>query len=251
VKATRPEDLRPHPGPVPDDVEPSTIVGHKSGALRAATFGVQDGVVSNLALIMAVAGANLQPEAVGVAGVAGLVAGAFSMGSGEYHSMRVQREIYERMIHLEAHELATDPEGEHEELVRILERRGIPKESASTAATAMMSDPQEALAVHVREELGLDPDELGSPIGAAFGSFVAFAIGAFVPVLPYVVGGAFAAFVAAIVLSVIALFGVGAGVSLLTGRGVLFSGTRQVGIGAAAAIVTYVVGTLIGVSVAG
>ena len=164
VRSTRPDHLRPHPGPVPDGMEPTAVVGHKSGALRAAVFAVQDGVVSNLALIMAAAGAGLpRPAAVLVAGVAGLLAGAFSMAAGEYHSMRVQREIYERLIHIEAHELAVDPEGELEELVRLFQRRGIAREAAQSAATAMMADPGRALEVHAREEPGWIPMSSGRP----------------------------------------------------------------------------------------
>ena len=129
--------------------------------------------------------------------------------------------------------------------------KGFPADEAKAIAHRLFEDPERALDQLIREELGLDPDELGSPFGAAFGSFVAFALGAFVPVVPYLVGSGVGSFVAAIGLSLVALFAVGGGVSLLTGRGVLFSGARQVAIGAAAAIVTFVVGTAIGVSVAG
>jgi VIT1/CCC1 family predicted Fe2+/Mn2+ transporter/rubrerythrin len=227
----------------------------RSGTLRAVIFGVSDGLVSNLALVMGVAGAaglaGTQDHFILLAGIAGLLAGAFSMAAGEYISMQSQRELFERQIALERAEMEAMPEEEEAEMASLYRAKGFSDDEARAIAHRLFQNPEHALDQLIREELGLDPDELGSPIGAAFGSFVAFAIGAFVPVLPYVVGGAFAAFVAAIVLSVIALFGVGAGVSLLTGRGVLFSGTRQVGIGAAAAIVTYVVGTLIGVSVAG
>jgi VIT1/CCC1 family predicted Fe2+/Mn2+ transporter len=242
-------NLRPHPGPVPDDVEPSAIAGHKSGALRAAVFGVQDGIVSNLALIMAVAGAGLEPGAVIVAGVAGLLAGAFSMAAGEYHSMRVQREIYERLIHLEAHELAMDPEGERNELVRILERRGIPRDAAVTAAAAMMSDPDQALEVHAREELGLDPEALGSPWGAGASSLATFASGAFIPLVPFLfAGGAVAAWVS-VGLSLVALFAVGAWLATFTGRLWWLAGVRMLGIGGGAALVTYAVGRGLGVAV--
>jgi VIT1/CCC1 family predicted Fe2+/Mn2+ transporter len=250
VKAARPQRIVPHPGPVPEDVEPTAIAGHKSGALRAAVFGVQDGLVSNLALIMAVAGAGLEPGAVVVAGVAGLLAGAFSMAAGEYQSMRVQREIYERLIHLEAHELATDPEGEHEELVHLFERRGIPRGAAETAATAMMADPRQALEVHAREELGLDPDELGSPWAAGGSSMATFALGAFVPLLPFLfMGGATAASTSA-TLSLVTLFVVGAWLSVFTGRKWFVSGGRMMLIGGGAALVTFLVGRALGVAVA-
>lgn len=226
----------------------------RSGTLRAVIFGVSDGLVSNLALVMGVAGANVAIGAgnfVLLAGIAGLLAGAFSMAAGEYISMQSQRELFERQIALERAELEAMPEEEEAELAAVYRAKGFTQDEARTIARRMFSDPAHALDTLVREELGLDPDELGSPWGAAFGSFVAFAIGAAVPVLPYLVGSGFGAFVVAAIASLVALFVVGAGVSLLTGRSLLFSGARQVGIGAAAAIVTYLVGSAIGVSVVG
>ena len=226
----------------------------RSGTLRAVIFGVSDGLVSNLALVMGVAGANVAIGAgnfVLLAGIAGLLAGAFSMAAGEYISMQSQRELFERQIALERAELEAMPEEEEAELAAVYQAKGFTPDEARTIARRMFSDPAHALDTLVREELGLDPDELGSPWGAAFGSFVAFAIGAAVPVLPYLVGSGFGAFLAAAIASLVALFVVGAGVSLLTGRSLLFSGARQVAIGAAAAIVTYLVGSAIGVSVVG
>ena len=226
----------------------------RSGTLRAVIFGVSDGLVSNLALVMGVAGAS-GPDASGhfilLAGVAGLLAGAFSMAAGEYISMQSQRELFERQIALERAEMEAMPEEEEAEMAALYRAKGFPADEAKAIAHRLFEDPERALDQLIREELGLDPDELGSPLGAAFGSFVAFALGAFVPVLPYLLGSGVGAFGAAIALSLVALFGVGAGVSLLTGRGVLFSGARQVGIGAAAAIVTFVVGTIIGVTATG
>ncbi len=225
-----------------------------SGTLRAVIFGVSDGLVSNLALVMGVVGANV---AIGgghfvlLAGLAGLVAGAFSMAAGEYISMQSQRELFERQIALERAELEAMPEEEEAELAAVYRAKGLTEDEARTIARRMFSDPAHALDTLVREELGLDPDELGSPWGAAFGSFVAFAIGAAVPVVPYLFGTGLGAFVVAAVSSLVALFVVGAGVSLLTGRSLLFSGFRQVAIGAVAATVTYLVGRVIGVSVAG
>lgn len=246
-----PEDLRPHPGPTPEDGEIMRVAGGRSGTLRAAIFGVNDGLVSNLSLIMGVAGGGLGPEAIVLAGVAGLLAGAFSMGAGEYVSMRAQREIFERLIHLEAHELGTDPEGEREELTHLLQRRGIPRGAAETAARAMMSDPKQALDVHAREELGLDIKELGSPPGAAASSFVTFAAGAFVPLIPYLItGGAVAAWTA-VALALGSLFGVGAFLSVYTGRSWALSGGRMLLIGGAAATVTFLVGRALGVAAAG
>ena len=227
----------------------------RSGTLRAVIFGVSDGLVSNLALVMGVAGASSATGEKGhfilLAGVAGLLAGAFSMAAGEYISMQSQRELFERQIALERAEMEAMPEEEEAEMAALYRAKGFREDEARAIAHRLFENPEHALDQLIREELGLDPDELGSPFGAAFGSFVAFAFGAFVPVLPYLISGGATAFVAAIVISLIALFAVGAGVSLLTGRSVLFSGARQVGIGAAAAIVTYVVGTAIGVSVGG
>lgn len=226
----------------------------RSGTLRAVIFGVSDGLVSNLALVMGVAGAN---AAVGggdfilLAGVAGLLAGAFSMAAGEYVSMQSQRELFERQIALERAELEAMPEEEEAELAAVYQAKGFTPDEARTIARRMFSDPAHALDTLIREELGLDPDELGSPWGAAFGSFVAFAIGAVIPVVPYLFGSGTDVFISAIAASLVALFVVGAGVSLLTGRSLVFSGVRQVGIGAAAAAVTYLVGSVIGVSVAG
>jgi vacuolar iron transporter family protein len=227
----------------------------RSGTLRAVIFGVSDGLVSNLALVMGVAGASGPTATSGhfilLAGIAGLLAGAFSMAAGEYISMQSQRELFERQIELERAEMAAMPEEEEAEMASLYRAKGFNADEAKAIAHRLFEDPERALDQLIREELGLDPDELGSPFGAAFGSFVAFALGAFVPVVPYLIGSGVGAFVAAIGLSLVALFAVGGGVSLLTGRGVLFSGARQVAIGAAAAIVTFVVGTAIGVSVAG
>jgi VIT1/CCC1 family predicted Fe2+/Mn2+ transporter len=222
----------------------------RSGTLRAIIFGVSDGLVSNLALVMGVAGASQgEGSFVLLAGIAGLLAGAFSMAAGEYISMQSQRELFERQIALERAELEAMPEEEQAELEALYRSKGLTEAEARTIAARMFADPQHALDTLVREELGLDPDELGSPWGAAIGSFIAFGIGAIIPVVPYLVTASSAAFVPAIALSLVALFAVGAGVSLLTGRGLLFSGSRQVLIGAAAAIVTYLVGHLIGVAV--
>jgi len=224
----------------------------RSGTLRAVIFGVSDGLVSNLALVMGVAGAAGQHGSfILLAGIAGLLAGAFSMAAGEYISMQSQRELFERQIALERAEMEAMPEEEEAEMASLYRAKGFREDEAKAIAHRLFKNPEHALDQLIREELGLDPDELGSPYGAAGGSFVAFAIGAFVPVVPYLLLTGVSAFVASIVVSVIALFAVGAGVSLLTGRGVLFSGARQVGIGAAAAIVTFVVGSVIGVNVAG
>jgi VIT1/CCC1 family predicted Fe2+/Mn2+ transporter len=222
----------------------------RSGTLRAIIFGVSDGLVSNLSLVMGVAGAaSSEPRFILLAGIAGLLAGAASMAAGEYISMQSQRELFERQISLERAELEAMPEEEEAELAAVYRSKGFTEEEAARIAHRLFRDPQTALDTLVREELGLDPDELGSPWGAAFGSFVAFAIGAIIPVLPYVFAGGPGAFYLALGLSLGALFAVGAGVSLLTGRSTLYSGVRQVGIGALAAAVTYAVGSIIGVGV--
>jgi VIT1/CCC1 family predicted Fe2+/Mn2+ transporter len=224
--------------------------GSRSGTLRAAVFGANDGLVSNLSLVMGVAGASADNHIIVLAGIAGLLAGAFSMAAGEYISMQSQREVFERQIAVEREEMRVMPDVEQAELAQIYRNKGLPSADAERVAAHLMDDPQIALDTKVREELGLDPDELGSPWGAAGSSFVAFAIGAVIPLLPFLLTSGTPAFVAALGLSFAALFLVGAGVSVFTGRNLLFSGTRQVAIGAAAAAVTYAVGTLIGANVA-
>jgi VIT1/CCC1 family predicted Fe2+/Mn2+ transporter len=223
----------------------------QAGTLRAAIFGINDGLVSNLSLVMGVTGASAGNHIIVLAGVAGLLAGAFSMAAGEYISMQSQRELFQRQIDLEREEMRMMPEEEEQELTAIFRRKGLPMRDARMVARHLMNDPQAALDTKVREELGLDPDELGSPWGAAAYSFVAFGVGAFIPLLPYLLGSGANALLGALGLALGALFLVGAGVSLLTGRSLLFSGARQVVIGAAAAAVTFAVGTLIGVQVAG
>jgi vacuolar iron transporter family protein len=223
----------------------------RSGTLRAVIFGVSDGLVSNLSLVMGVAGAaTTNASFILLAGIAGLLACAFSMAAGEYISMQSQRELFERQIELERAELEAMPEEEQAEMAALYRAKGFLPSEAEAIAARLFENPERALDTLVREELGLDPDELGSPVGAATGSFVAFAFGAGVPVLPYVFASGAGAFTASLVLSLIALFAVGAGVSLLTGRGTLFSGARQVVIGAVAAGVTFLVGSVVGVAVA-
>ena len=222
----------------------------QSGALRAAVFGINDGLVSNLALVMGFAGAASDNQIIVLAGVAGLLAGAFSMAAGEYVSMQSQKELFERQIELEREELRFMPEKEKEELAALYRSKGLSEEEAQLVATRLMQDPEQALDTKIREELGLDPDELGSPWGAAGYSFAFFALGAIIPLAPFLITEGTAAIVISTVLALTALFIVGALVSLLTGRGLLFSGLRQVAIGGAAAGVTYVVGSIIGVAIA-
>jgi VIT1/CCC1 family predicted Fe2+/Mn2+ transporter len=226
---------------------------HRGGAgtLRAIVFGASDGLVSNLSLVMGVAGATSEASFILLSGIAGLLAGAFSMAAGEYISVRSQVEVLERQIALERAELEAVPEEELEELVAIYRSKGLPEEDARRFAEHIFADKEVALQTLVREELGLDQAAMSSPWSAAVGSFLAFTVGAAIPVLPYLFGSDEVAFVLSLALSLVGLFILGALVSLLTGRSLLFSGFRQVAIGAAAATVTYLVGRLIGVSLGG
>jgi vacuolar iron transporter family protein len=245
-------------------VPPVAAISHREGwhrtggggTLRATIFGVSDGLVSNVSLVMGFSGAQVNGDVVLLAGVAGLLAGAFSMAAGEYVSMRAQRELFERQIELEREELAANPEEEKREIALIYRAKGLSAEQAEVTAAQLMSDPDVALETLVREELGLDPSSLGSPWGAAIGSFLAFAGGALVPVLPFLFapaseGVAIGYVIASAVLAGLALFAVGASLSLFTGRSALMSGLRQLGLGAAAATLTYVIGRAIGVSTTG
>ena len=220
--------------------------GDRSGALRAGIFGVSDGLVSNTALVMGFAGSGSARSVILLAGIAGLLAGSFSMAAGEYVSMSGQREMYEREISLEAQELEENPEEEHAELVLLYRAKGLGREEAERVADRVMADREVALDTLAREELGLDPDSLGSPWSAAFSSLLAFAVGAFVVVLPYLIGSGTAALVTAIVLFVAALFAVGATIGMLNGRSALRSGLRQVIVGVLAAGITFVIGRAIG-----
>ncbi len=227
-----------------------------SGTLRASVFGVSDGLVSNASLVMGFAGAQTKGDVVLLAGVAGLLAGAFSMAAGEYVSMRAQRELFERQIDLERQELEMSPGEEQREIALIYQAKGLAKEQAEAMAEQLMKDPEVALNTLVREELGLDPSELGSPWGAAIGSFVAFALGAVVPVIPFIFAPASeevsAGFVgASAAMSGVALSGVGAALALFTGRSPFLSGGRQLALGAAAAALTFAIGSVIGVSTGG
>ncbi len=239
----------PHEGVV--EGEQSTGAG-KSGSLRAAIFGVNDGLVSNVALIMGFAGASQNRSVILLAGISGLLAGAFSMGAGEYISMKVQRETLERMLHLEAHELYGDPESELAELAQIYRRKGLSDDLSRQVATELMRDPAVALDTHAREELGIDPNEgLGNPWAAATSSFFTFCAGALVPLVPFLFLTGTAAVVASAVLTGIALLVVGALTARLTGRPRWLSSLRQFAIGMSAALVTYLVGSLLGVRVNG
>lgn len=220
------------------------------GSLRAAVFGMNDGLVSNTSLILGVAGASASPSSILIAGLAGLLAGAFSMAAGEYVSVLSQRELFEHQLALERAELAEYPQEEAEELALIYRARGLEEAEAKRLAQRVMHDPKTALDALAREELGLDPDDLGSPWGAAGSSFAAFAVGALIPLAPFLFLAGDSAVLAAACVAALALFGVGAALSLFTNRGAFASGLRMLAIGASAGGATWFVGRLFGVAVA-
>ena len=218
--------------------------GGNGGNLRAAVFGVNDGLISNTSLILGMAGAGASSGTLILAGVAGLLAGALSMASGEFVSVRSQREFYEHQLELERSELEQFPDAERAELAVIYEAKGLSAEDADRIARTLIADPELALDTMAREELGLNPDELGSPVGAALSSFAAFAAGALVPVVPLWMLPAGPAVLVSIALAAIALFLVGALLSLFTGRGAWTSGLRMLGIGTLAGVLTWLIGNL-------
>jgi VIT1/CCC1 family predicted Fe2+/Mn2+ transporter len=223
--------------------------GDRSGALRAGVFGVSDGLVSNTALVMGVAGSGVSHTVILLTGTAGLLSGSFSMAAGEYVSMASQREMYQREIALEAQELEEKPDEERDELVLLYRAKGLPRADAAKLADRIMADRHVALDTLTREELGLDLTQLGSPLIAAISSLLTFALGALVVIVPYFFGSGTAALVAAIALAAAALVGVGAGIGILNGRSAVRSGLRQLLLGGAAALVTFGIGHLIGAHV--
>jgi VIT1/CCC1 family predicted Fe2+/Mn2+ transporter len=227
---------------------PSPHESRASGILRPVVFGGNDGLVSNLALVMGVAGAAPAPGIIVLAGIAGLLAGAFSMAVGEYISVQSQRELLEYQIAVERKQLEATPDQEHDILVGIYVERGFSRGEATLIADRIFADPARALDALVREEIGLDPRVIGSPWGAAIGSFLAFTLGAMIPVVPYLVGSGGVAFWASLLASLVGLFLLGMGVSQFTHRSPLRTGTRQLLLGLAAAVVTFAVGTLLGAS---
>lgn len=220
-----------------------------SSNLRAAVFGMNDGLVSNMSLILGVAGANAEPHFIILAGVAGLLAGACSMGAGEYISVLSQREVFEYQIAIEKQELEEYPEEEKEELALIYEARGVSKVDARKIADLMIDNPDTGLNTLVREELGLNPEDLVSPVGAMVSSFLAFAIGATIPLLPFLFGHSAWNLPISMALTGAALFSIGALLSLYTNRHPLLLGTRMLAIGAGAGILTFFIGRLIGTAV--
>jgi VIT1/CCC1 family predicted Fe2+/Mn2+ transporter len=221
-------------------------------ALRAAVLGANDGLVSNLSLVMGVAGAAMSERVLLVTGFAGLLAGAGSMAMGEWLSVQSSRELNERQLDIERQELATAPAEEAEELALIYQAKGLPEDQARTLAARLLAAPDTALDTLAREELGIDPRARGgSTWEAALTSFFLFAIGAIVPVLPFLFLQGSTALMASIGASAAALFLIGAGITLLTGRSVIFSGARSVVIGLGAAGLTWAVGRLVGVAISG
>lgn len=219
-------------------------------ALRAAVLGANDGLTSNLALVMGVAGAAFKSSVILIAGLTGLLAGAFSMAIGEWVSVQSARELYERQVRTEAAELRSVPDEEQEELALIYEAKGLPRAEAEQVAERLMGNEQEALDAMVREELGLDPSTLGgSPYAAGGSSLVLFSLGAIIPLIPFFFTSGIAAVVAAIVSAAVGLFVIGALISLLTGRGAVFTGMRQLVFGLLAAGLTFGLGRLIGTAI--
>jgi len=221
-------------------------------ALRAAVLGANDGLVSNLSLVMGVAGAELSNQSILITGLAGLLAGACSMALGEWLSVQSSRELYQHQIQIEAQEILAAPEQEAEELALIYQSRGVEKEQAQEMARRIMQEQDSALDALAREELGIDPKELGgSAWEAAITSFLLFAVGAIIPVFPFIFVSGSRAIIASLLVSVLGLFAIGAGITLFTGKPLAWSGMRQVLFGLAAAAITFTLGRLIGASLGG
>ncbi|MFJ6936150.1 VIT1/CCC1 transporter family protein [Streptomyces sp. NPDC101132] len=214
------------------------------GWLRPAVFGAMDGLVSNLALMTGVAGGAVAPGTIVITGLAGLAAGAFSMAAGEYTSVASQRELVQAELDVERRELRKNPIDEMEELAALYVSRGVEPALAREVAMQLSKDPEQALEIHAREELGIDPGDLPSPLVAAVSSFGSFALGALIPVLPYLLGAT--ALWPAVLLALLGLFVCGAVVSRVTARSWWYSGLRQLVLGGAAAGVTFLLGSWIG-----
>jgi VIT1/CCC1 family predicted Fe2+/Mn2+ transporter len=223
--------------------------GGRAGSIRAAIFGMNDGLVSNLSLILGVAGAGVEPGTVLVTGFAGLLAGAFSMAAGEYTSVASQRDLLARQVAMEKREIDEAPEEEAAELALIFKQKGLSTEQASRTAAEILKNPESALDTLVREELGLDPADLGSPMGAALSSFGMFAVGALVPIVPFLLLRGTPAVITASALAGTVLAAVGGLVGFLSGTNVWKSAGRMAGLAALAAGVTYAVGRIFGATV--
>ena len=217
------------------------------GWLRPTVFGAMDGLVTNVSLIAGVGGGGLDRGHIILTGLAGLVAGAFSMATGEYTSVTSQNELVRAEVEIERHQLNTYPDEEQEELAEAFEEKGIDADLAEQVAEQVSQDPEEALRLHAKEELGIDPDELPSPVVAAVSSFLSFAIGAVIPLLSYLAGSA--NLYLALGIAAVALFVAGAVVAKLTAVNIWYGAGRQLVLAALAAGVTYGVGRAIGTSV--
>ena len=222
----------------------------QGGVARAAVFGISDGLVSNVALILGIAGASTDPTFVRVAGVSGLLAGAISMAAGEYVSLRAQAELVERELEIERRSIAENPEAETAELAAIYRERGLDPDHADQVAEGLMADPEVALDVHAREELGVNPTQLGNPMVASASSFGSFALGAFVPLVPWLGGGGNNAVWASVILGLSVAALVGAVLARLTERSVVRTVARQLLVVGGACGATYLIGTALGTSVA-
>jgi VIT1/CCC1 family predicted Fe2+/Mn2+ transporter len=216
------------------------------GGFRAAVFGLSDGLVTNVSLILGVAGAHPGGPFVRLAGVAGLVAGAFSMSAGEFVSVRAQSELMMRELEVERSALRRWPKDERNELLAIYERRGIDRAVAEEMVDEVMSDPELALQTHAREELGFDPDATGSPVQASISSFFSFALGAVLPLIPWLVGSGTAATIGSVVIGLVTAAAVGWLLGHMTGRSRWRTALRQVVVAAVAAGVTYGIGRAVG-----
>jgi VIT1/CCC1 family predicted Fe2+/Mn2+ transporter len=217
----------------------------QGGASRAAVFGISDGLLTNISLILGVAGAHPAAGVVRLAGFAGLVAGAFSMAAGEYVSMTAQKELIHRELDVERKALRDSPKQERAELVALYEQRGVRRKVAEEVAEALMSSPERALETHSREELGVNPQQTGEPKKAAASSFVSFAVGAVIPLLPWFFISGVGAIIASIVLGTVSALAIGWGLGVATERPPWKGALRQLGIAAVAAAVTYGVGSLL------
>lgn len=216
------------------------------GSARAAVFGVSDGLVSNVALILGVAAAGTEASSVVVAGTAGLLAGAFSMAAGEYVSMKAQAELVERELEIERRSIEEQPQVEIQELATTYRQRGIEAHHAERMAEAVMADPEIALEVHAREELGVDPSDTGDPVGAATSSFAAFAIGALLPLLPWFFTDGDSGVILSAVIGLVAAAGVGVALAYFTERSRLRTAARQVAWATIACAVTWIIGSWLG-----
>lgn len=241
------------PGPAVESPEAHTV-GHthrdvRGGALRAAVFGMSDGLVSNVSLVLGTAGAHPGTGVVRLAGLAGLFGGSFSMAVGEYISMKAQREAFEHELAKERAEIRDRPESERRELARIYERRGVPRDVADQLSRELMATPDLALETHAREELGIDPDQLGAPVQAAAASFATFAVGALLPLLPFLGGSSGdTAVLVAIAITGLGALCIGAALSFVTSRHWWYSALRQLLLCALAGAITYGIGSAVGVA---